>query len=47
MVNPGASFRIEDDAIVEEVCAAHGWEVTLADAKTGGARFEIGSVEQR
>jgi len=34
-------------SIVEEVCAAHGWEVTVADAETGGARFEIGNVEQR
>jgi signal transduction histidine kinase len=32
-------------AIVETVATAHGWELTVADAECGGARFEIDGVE--
>jgi len=32
-------------AIVSEIVAAHGWEVALQDADSGGARFEITGVE--
>lgn len=28
-------------AIVEEIVAAHGWEIDVGDSETGGARFEI------
>lgn len=31
-------------AIVREIADAHGWNVTVADAAAGGARFEITSV---
>ena len=31
--------------IVEEIAAAHGWSIALADSATGGARFEISGVE--
>jgi signal transduction histidine kinase len=31
-------------AIVEEVAASHGWEVTATEADGGGARFEITGV---
>ena len=32
-------------AIVEEVVDAHGWEVSVGEASSGGARFEITGVE--
>lgn len=32
-------------SIVEEIVAAHGWEITAPDAETGVARFEITGVE--
>jgi len=31
--------------IVQEIAAAHGWEVSVADAAGGGARFEFTGVE--
>jgi signal transduction histidine kinase len=31
-------------AIVRDIAAAHGWEVTVTDADGGGARFEFGGV---
>ena len=32
-------------AIVEEIVDAHGWEVSVGEASSGGARFEITGVE--
>lgn len=32
-------------SIVDDVAAAHGWEVSVADSEAGGARFEITGVE--
>ena len=32
-------------AIVEQVAEAHGWEVSLTDSDSGGARFEVMDVE--
>ena len=32
-------------AIVEQVAEAHGWEVSLTDSDSGGARFEVTGVE--
>ncbi|NLV14557.1 response regulator [Haloarcula argentinensis] len=32
-------------AIVEQVAEAHGWEVSLTDSDSGGARFEVTDVE--
>ncbi|MDY6819899.1 MAG: PAS domain S-box protein [Halobacteriales archaeon] len=32
-------------AIVREVVEAHGWEITVTDSDSGGARFEITGVE--
>ena len=44
--DPGYSTRPDGTglglAIVERIADAHGWEVTLATADGGGARFEIG-----
>ncbi|GGL25591.1 hypothetical protein GCM10009037_06500 [Halarchaeum grantii] len=34
-------------AIVEQIVDAHGWEIRLAEADGGGARFEITGVETR
>ncbi len=31
--------------IVREIAAAHGWEVTVTDGESGGARFEFTGVE--
>ncbi|MFB6299722.1 MAG: PAS domain S-box protein [Halobacteriales archaeon] len=31
--------------IVNEIVEAHGWEITITDSATGGARFEITGVE--
>jgi PAS domain S-box-containing protein len=31
-------------AIVETIVEAHGWEVSVTDSKTGGARFEVSDV---
>ncbi|WP_435333739.1 two-component system sensor histidine kinase NtrB [Haloarchaeobius sp. TZWWS8] len=31
--------------IVESIAEAHGWEITVADGRTGGARFEIRGVD--
>jgi len=31
-------------AIVREVVGAHGWEITVTESRTGGARFEIEGV---
>jgi|GEM_PF-239906 len=33
-------------AIVERIAEAHGWEVTLTEGETGGARFEFTGVER-
>ncbi len=33
--------------IVEEIAAAHGWEVAVTDSETGGARFEVTGVSAR
>jgi len=33
-------------AIVEEIAAAHGWDVTATEGTAGGARFEITGVER-
>jgi len=33
-------------AIVEQIAAAHGWQVTLTTADSGGARFEFTGVEE-
>jgi len=38
----GSGFGL---AIVEEIVAAHGWEIRLTDGESGGARFEITGVE--
>jgi PAS domain S-box-containing protein len=32
-------------AIASEIADAHGWEITVTDGETGGARFEIRGVE--
>lgn len=32
-------------AIVEEIVAAHGWEIIVTESEAGGARFEITGVE--
>jgi PAS domain S-box-containing protein len=32
-------------AIVEQIAEAHGWEIELADAETGGLRIELTGVE--
>jgi len=32
-------------AIVREVVDAHGWEIDVTDAESGGARFEIVTVD--
>jgi PAS domain S-box-containing protein len=32
-------------AIVREVVEAHGWEITVTESRTGGARFEIEGVK--
>ena len=32
-------------AIVQRLAEAHGWDVTLTDSESGGARFEFGDVE--
>ena len=32
-------------AIVKRICEAHGWEVSVTESETGGARFEITGVE--
>ncbi len=32
--------------IVAEIADAHGWEVSVTDSDTGGARFEIGGVSK-
>ncbi|TKX76264.1 sensor histidine kinase, partial [Halorubrum sp. SD626R] len=31
-------------AIVDRIAQAHGWEVTLTESRTGGARFEFDGV---
>jgi signal transduction histidine kinase len=31
--------------IVQEIAEAHGWEVSVTDSESGGARFEITGVE--
>ena len=33
-------------AIVERIAEAHGWEVTLTESETGGARFEFTGVDR-
>jgi len=38
----GAGFGLP---IVREIATAHGWEVTLTDSDSGGARFEFTGVE--
>ena len=32
-------------SIVQQIAAAHGWEVTATDSASGGARFEVTGVE--
>ncbi len=32
-------------AIVAEIVEAHGWEISVVDSDTGGARFEISGIE--
>ncbi|MFB6073327.1 MAG: response regulator [Halobacterium sp.] len=32
-------------AIVDEIAAAHGWDVTVTDSESGGARFEFRGVD--
>lgn len=32
-------------AIVQEIIEAHGWEITVGDSESGGARFDITGVE--
>jgi len=32
-------------AIVNQICQAHGWDVTVVESESGGARFEITGVE--
>lgn len=32
-------------AIIEKICAAHGWDVSVAENDSGGARFEITTPE--
>lgn len=32
-------------SIVSDICEAHGWEIRVADADTGGARFEVAGVK--
>lgn len=32
-------------AIVDRICEAHGWEITVTDSSDGGARFEITGIE--
>jgi signal transduction histidine kinase len=34
-------------AIVEEIAAAHGWDVVATEGSDGGARFEITGVDRR
>jgi len=31
--------------IVEQICEAHGWEITVTESDAGGARFEITRIE--
>lgn len=38
----GSGFGL---AIVEQICAAHGWEIAVTESETGGARFEVSGVE--
>ena len=33
-------------AIVAEIADAHGWEVSVTESETGGARFEIGPISK-
>jgi len=33
-------------SIVQEIVEAHGWDVTVTESETGGARFEITGVER-
>jgi len=41
--NPeGTGFGL---SIVKEIVSAHGWEITIADSRTGGVKFEITGVE--
>lgn len=48
---PGFTSEAGDDhagfglAIVREIVRAHGWEIQLAAAESGGARFEVTGVE--
>ena len=45
-------FTTDDDgtgfglAIVERIAEAHGWEVTLTESESGGARFEFHGVDR-
>jgi PAS domain S-box-containing protein len=32
-------------AIVERICAAHGWNITVTESDVGGARFEITGID--
>lgn len=48
-----SGFSTTDDgtgfglAIVSEIVDAHGWEITVTESDSGGARFEITNVERR
>ena len=41
-VQDNAGFGL---AIVTEIVNAHGWEIAVSEAATGGAQFEITGVE--
>jgi len=32
-------------AIVEQICAAHGWNITATESEAGGARFELSGID--
>jgi len=38
----GSGFGL---SIVSQIATAHGWDVTVTESPTGGARFEIGGVQ--
>jgi len=33
-------------AIVADIAAVHGWDVSVTDSESGGARFEITGVDK-
>lgn len=42
IADTGTGFGLK---IVQEIADAHGWEITVTESNTGGARFEISGVE--